>query len=929
MNAFRRGCLLWLFCLQLHAQNAVERCPPGSACWAQRQTTESMGQQTQRISSSLDEVATRLPQFAVLAKNMSDLNSSFSQMGIRIDAGLLVEQADLNAAIRRVNKVLAGLEEESGRHKTEFRQALQDARLVMNNLESWLQTLKTNQYTRVELSSVTRELDQLSESLKTPIKSDLDSDTDPDAQQAGINRRQIDPTSDLRLFYPGLQILTVRVVGVPDPRVPKTQRNFDLVLIAIHRALEVAGYRFDRYAFPWQKDGLNEVPLPAKEVTQQLLKSLQKKGEAYPKTIFSGLTDFGLITFANTDRTKVVALYLVAERASQGPHLNAVVQALLVARLQFPPFSLPMKSRFESRTVNGSCVSDNEPIQTIAFYPESNSTWESAISPYADDCVIGLIKATDAQKPAIKRDAQLIIALPPNIYQIRAAGEAPAGAELSAAARKDIPMRRLLWRQRNELDLAADLGNEWPESYATSTTARTLDLWLDQQLDKLANRDRVVIKTENVLDQIFLTRRIRERQPEIKIVIVGADILFAHPSFLSSTRRALVLGNLERQVGGETYQFSNDESAQMFCKILSGVSAKLNCGDVQQTNLNFKYWVTRHGLRRCDETEPLECTFYTNNQAPKPSLREKLVVAALTFALLLVVALFCAPRFASSVPQRYLVFVTVACTLTWMCLLETNIFLTWIPLLQTDEGYARTLLFLPGIIGLMIAFSKGNRIFLVFVCILMFATCYWLLKFERTMTLTVVCATTILFAAVNAVREQRHQLEELLAGMPGDLEGLSYVGHPLLPTVATPFLANPDSARSSSPILGLGRLRIIRRDVGAAILRLRSLIFIGMLHSICIGYACYLFLQDNQNALLMWAVAELFGSAFLLWYVLVSFEKDTLLSKIFCKGVEGFHWSGVIVSYLLLPLIVFALLFFVLMQPGTTIIQEGLSAWLP
>lgn len=74
--------------------------------------------------------------------------------------------------------------------------------------------------------------------------------------------RQVDPEAELHLLYPRAARFSHAIVLVPDPRIPRHRRGYDLSLAAISQGMLEAGFVLDRYAMPWQKylDDLGKDP---------------------------------------------------------------------------------------------------------------------------------------------------------------------------------------------------------------------------------------------------------------------------------------------------------------------------------------------------------------------------------------------------------------------------------------------------------------------------------------------------------------------------------------------------------------------------------------------------------------------------------------------------------------------------------------------
>lgn len=137
---------------------------------------------------------------------------------------------------------------------------------------------------------------------------------DPDAV-----RRQIDPYDDLERWYPHASRFEYGILLVPDPRIPRHRRGYDLSLTGISSGMLEAGYVLDRYSVPWQAylDDAEQGTRPSNE---------QAKADD---------GHFGILVFRKdgwrhgAQGTQLRILYLVAESGTYGVQQQAMVNALL------------------------------------------------------------------------------------------------------------------------------------------------------------------------------------------------------------------------------------------------------------------------------------------------------------------------------------------------------------------------------------------------------------------------------------------------------------------------------------------------------------------------------------------------------------------------------------------------------------------------
>lgn len=139
--------------------------------------------------------------------------------------------------------------------------------------------------------------------------------------------RQVDPEADFASIYPNARTLGYAILLVPDPRIPRHRRGYDLTLSAISQGMLDDGYVLDRYAMPWQKY-LDDVSSGGK--TGALEASGSDDGRygvlIYRKDLFRQ-GELGGAT--GTLATELRVLYVVAESGSYGVQQNAFERALL------------------------------------------------------------------------------------------------------------------------------------------------------------------------------------------------------------------------------------------------------------------------------------------------------------------------------------------------------------------------------------------------------------------------------------------------------------------------------------------------------------------------------------------------------------------------------------------------------------------------
>ncbi|MEO5625066.1 MAG: hypothetical protein ABIQ70_03530 [Dokdonella sp.] len=327
----RHAWILLLACVlsaRVSAQQAEEgeRCDPGSSCYAHWQAIE-------RTNALADDMARSN---ADTAKNNASALAALGKIkqGLPAGAGVnAVVVADLALAMRNISESKS-----------------LDAKLVRDLVDT--------------LAAKT------SDPTKTPI---------------GKAAKQIVLDGPLARYYEDGAEIRFVLATVPDPRIPRNRRTFDLTSDAIVAAFADENYLFDRYYFPWKGDagddpGLRRPgdsdetpcePAPGSDAKKDSCDSAhaavcQSKScrnvpqctQAGPETQRESCksaciracrskprNDFGIITFRRDQwrdlyppvrstcaaRTCVVAVLLVADRMSQGVALDPAKDAAYYA----------------------------------------------------------------------------------------------------------------------------------------------------------------------------------------------------------------------------------------------------------------------------------------------------------------------------------------------------------------------------------------------------------------------------------------------------------------------------------------------------------------------------------------------------------------------------------------------------------------------
>ncbi|HKQ78341.1 MAG TPA: hypothetical protein VJ810_31870 [Blastocatellia bacterium] len=105
------------------------------------------------------------------------------------------------------------------------------------------------------------------------------------------------------------------IATVPDPKDTRLDYEFDIVLMAIQRAIGSAGYTFDRHWLPWER---SKTPPPATAPADPKVAQIATRY----------LRDPGVILFRNSGENRLLLLFLVGETPTGGIHRVAFQNAL-------------------------------------------------------------------------------------------------------------------------------------------------------------------------------------------------------------------------------------------------------------------------------------------------------------------------------------------------------------------------------------------------------------------------------------------------------------------------------------------------------------------------------------------------------------------------------------------------------------------------
>jgi hypothetical protein len=139
--------------------------------------------------------------------------------------------------------------------------------------------------------------------------------------------------------FPDADRIVLGIAFVPDPRVPRHRRAFDIAIGAISSGMMDTGYMLDRFNFPWPS-----ASTPSKPDND----ALDQEGPAQVPDDGK----FGVIIYrrdcwrdpgykCQRSTTQIAALYLVPETVSFGVPRRTFEHALACVRLQLPADTLP------------------------------------------------------------------------------------------------------------------------------------------------------------------------------------------------------------------------------------------------------------------------------------------------------------------------------------------------------------------------------------------------------------------------------------------------------------------------------------------------------------------------------------------------------------------------------------------------------------
>lgn len=530
---------------------------------------------------------------------------------------------------------------------------------------------------------------------------------------------------------------------------------------------------------------------------------------------------------------------------------------------------------------------------------------------------------------------------PPNIADLRMQRR-----ENDAESQQKLALLRFSAENKSlPIDEGAENGNEYPEAFDSKLAVVSTEQRLRLQFDALRrqNPGTVIVAASDVRDRLYLLDRLSREFPGVRLFDLEADILLSHPDYLHATRGAFMLAsttlnpepaddtNTSCQIGksppGEILQFDSDRSAMLHTLMRCSVV-------VQRTTVPLVYTIGREGPIALDESG-LKGTSLRNLAILDRSADHALAgvsqdVSILTGIPILVLAaaalwywLGRPPDFgrsandpmhapwwnASPVPRhvvgRYLIILVGLLFLGGLLLL---------PLLRASANA-----------------SLGFALMMLLVGISMIAQLAWL-------------------ALAGQLREWTRYAELLVQSQNGrkGLSEWSTIAGPKPAFVSTPLVAGltaaPETAGGEVFSTAMARTQLVALEFGfndslGLRMALRSLLR-PVLRAICglatVSLACCLTIilmtllapLPGRSLPLLCGFALIVTASALLSSQAIQFERNSLLSRLFCSTDGGLQVSVQFLAALLAPLVLVVLSLIVTDQPGVMDTAGGLLKWL-
>ncbi len=425
--------------------------------------------------------------------------------------------------------------------------------------------------------------------------------------------------------------LETLIVTVPNPIETGVGYQFDLIVESLHFAMSTEGFVLDRYRLPWL-DYRDRVAVDPKLQVQQSERKYIKQP--------------GVLLFRHTVKKELVLMLLVGESPLSGILKQAFAGAVRVVNQDLLEFVKGSNNALDFKApshidVLGPCFSGSADSMALAisqcaqqttasFRLVSGSAMNVNKGDFEDRCrpVCARFHATLATADLLKseliefvrshtwpfgstriawlsentgfgqreqfRDEKVqsdVVTLPFPIHISRVRGTFSNAAQSAQQNLPSLPDSR--FRLNIPFEDPQPPRDIVPE-FSPSMTATTAELLLNQIMTTIARgRFRFVgITATDARDRIFLAGFVRKFCPDVQLLIIESDLLFAHPQSRSFMKGALVassyaitqqgrIGPEERNSSGRHLEFSTD-----YCQGIYNAAIILRHYDVLDANVD-------------------------------------------------------------------------------------------------------------------------------------------------------------------------------------------------------------------------------------------------------------------------------------------------------------------------------------------------------
>jgi hypothetical protein len=235
-------------------------------------------------------------------------------------------------------------------------------------------------------------------------------------------RPQVYPAAQLATLFPAAVQISFGVAVVPDPRVPRYRRPYDLEVIALELGMLQDGYVLDRFFLPWTDDPRNEERQAEYGLMVFRCDGWRVRDELHPTNSKgprgTGSACNAAVNESSTRGARIRALYIVTDTATKGLDSEALLCAIERINSQLPGATqdgAPAGQRFSN------CAAWHPSPVAEAATPSP----QTALLSYPDAC----------QSP---HQSSTLLVLGPNFSgSVDSAGE--AGKRLQLALGGDLP----------------------------------------------------------------------------------------------------------------------------------------------------------------------------------------------------------------------------------------------------------------------------------------------------------------------------------------------------------------------------------------------------------------------------------------------------------------------------------------------------------